>query len=65
MISLCYNYGGNQMGKFNNGRGFDSGPRKMHKATCSKCKKECEVPFKPTEGKPVFCQECYKKERKF
>ena len=35
------------------------GPREMHKATCSKCKKECEVPFKPTEGKPVYCKECY------
>ncbi|HVO77952.1 MAG TPA: CxxC-x17-CxxC domain-containing protein, partial [Methanomassiliicoccales archaeon] len=21
----------------------------MHKAVCSDCKKECEVPFKPTE----------------
>jgi len=29
-------------------RGF--GPREMHKATCSDCGKECEVPFKPTEG---------------
>ena len=35
------------------------GPREMHKTTCSKCKKECEVPFKPTEGKPVYCRECY------
>ncbi len=34
-------------------------PREMHKATCNKCKKECEVPFKPTEGKPVYCRECY------
>ena len=36
-------------------------PREMHKAVCSKCKKECEVPFKPTEGKPVYCKECYSK----
>ncbi len=41
-------------------RDFD-GPREMHKATCSECKKECEVPFKPTEGKPVFCRDCYNK----
>lgn len=47
--------------------GFNSsfGPREMHKATCSECKKECEVPFKPTEGKPVFCKECYAKKKKF
>ena len=41
------------------GRGFDRGPREMHKAVCSKCKQECEVPFKPTEGKPVFCKACF------
>jgi CxxC-x17-CxxC domain-containing protein len=55
---------------FNNFRGpRNFGPREMHKATCSKCKKECEVPFKPTEGKPVYCKECYatmpKPERRF
>ena len=40
---------------------FDNGPREMHKAVCAECKKECEVPFKPTEGKPVYCRECYAK----
>ena len=30
----------------------------MHKAVCTKFKKECEVPFKPTEGKLVYCKEC-------
>jgi len=44
---------------FNNNRNFDRGPREMHKAVCDKCKQECEVPFKPTEGKPVHCKECY------
>ena len=38
-----------------------SGPRVMHKAVCSECKKDCEVPFKPTAGKPIFCKECYAK----
>ncbi len=36
-----------------------SGPREMHKAMCSGCQKECEVPFKPTEGREVFCRDCY------
>jgi len=44
-------------------RSFDRGPREMHKAICSDCKKECEVPFKPTEGRPVYCQDCYPKHR--
>ena len=39
--------------------GFDRGPREMHKAICAKCKKECEVPFKPTEGRDVFCKDCF------
>jgi len=45
---------------FNEFRGpRNFGPREMHKAVCTKCKKECEVPFKPTPGKDVFCKECY------
>jgi len=65
-----FNRGGGRGGGFGGGRGggfrrrsFDDGPREMHKAVCSECKKECEVPFKPTEGKPVFCKECYFKKK--
>ncbi|HJN57013.1 DNA-directed RNA polymerase [archaeon] len=52
------------MGDFNQGGGgFQD--REMHKATCSECGNECEVPFKPTEGKPVYCRDCYRKRRRF
>jgi CxxC-x17-CxxC domain-containing protein len=51
----------NNMEQRNNG--FNNGPREMHKATCAGCKKECEVPFKPTAGRDVFCKECYAKKR--
>jgi len=44
-------------------RSFDRGPREMHKAICSDCGQECEVPFKPTEGRPVYCRECFEKHR--
>ncbi|OGJ21822.1 DNA-directed RNA polymerase [Candidatus Pacearchaeota archaeon RBG_13_36_9] len=37
----------------------------MHKATCSECGQECEVPFKPEEGRDVFCKECFKKKKGF
>ena len=38
----------------------DSGrPLMMHKAICSECGKECELPFKPTGTKPVFCSNCF------
>jgi CxxC-x17-CxxC domain-containing protein len=60
--------GGNRSGGFGGGNRFnrgDRGPREMHKATCDECKKECEVPFKPTEGKPVYCRDCFQKHRKF
>ena len=38
--------------------------RKMHKIKCSDCGKEAEVPFKPIEGRPVYCRECFMKRRK-
>jgi CxxC-x17-CxxC domain-containing protein len=43
----------------------DFGPREMHKATCSECGKECEVPFKPADGRPVFCKDCFMKKKKY
>ena len=49
------------MADFQRRRNF--GPREMHKATCTQCSKECEVPFKPTPGKPVLCKECWLKKR--
>ncbi|MDD5634823.1 MAG: DNA-directed RNA polymerase [Candidatus Omnitrophica bacterium] len=49
-----------------NGGGFkrDFGPREMHKAVCSECGKECEVPFKPSGDKPVYCKDCFSKRKK-
>ncbi len=45
------------------GSGGSFQPRQMYKAKCSECGTDCEVPFKPTEGKPVYCRECYNKRR--
>ena len=41
----------------------DRPPREMSKATCGDCGKECEVPFKPTAGRPVYCKDCYAKHK--
>ncbi len=41
----------------------DGGDKEMHKAVCSDCGKECEVPFKPTEGRPIYCRDCFQKHR--
>jgi len=41
------------------GGGRDRGPVAMHQATCDQCGKPCEVPFRPTSGKPVYCSVCF------
>ncbi|MEA2054278.1 MAG: CxxC-x17-CxxC domain-containing protein [Candidatus Thermoplasmatota archaeon] len=46
------------------GSRFDRPPREMHKVICSDCGKETEVPFKPTEGRPVYCRDCFSKHRR-
>ncbi len=55
-------FGGGGFRSGGGGGGF-SGPREMHKAVCSSCQQECEVPFKPTEGRPVYCRDCFQQHR--
>ncbi len=33
------------------------------RTNCSGCGKETTVPFKPTQGRPVFCRECFQQRR--
>jgi CxxC-x17-CxxC domain-containing protein len=33
------------------------------RTNCSQCGKETTVPFKPTQGRPVFCRECFQQRR--
>lgn len=40
----------------------DRGALEMTQVICSDCGKECEVPFKPTSSKPVYCRDCFSKE---
>ena len=47
---------------------MDEGPRRrleMFPAICDKCGKECELPFKPTSRKPVYCSDCFRDSDKF
>jgi CxxC-x17-CxxC domain-containing protein len=53
--------GGASHGGF--GGGYDRGPREMFAATCSRCGKSTEVPFQPTNGKPVYCGDCFRSVR--
>ncbi len=45
------------------GGGYGAGPREEHEITCSKCGNKGTVPFKPMDGKPVFCRDCFREER--
>jgi CxxC-x17-CxxC domain-containing protein len=37
-----------------------AGPGKTETTTvCSQCGRETTVPFRPTQGRPVFCRECF------
>jgi ATP-dependent RNA helicase DeaD len=42
----------------------EAGPSKKYKAICNKCRKEFEIPFKPTAGKPVYCLSCLKSKKR-
>jgi CxxC-x17-CxxC domain-containing protein len=45
------------MGNFN--RNKKSGRSQMHGAVCDECGRNCEVPFKPSGDKPIYCDECF------
>jgi|SRR5215471_5363238 len=40
-----------------------SGYKVETKTVCSACKKETTVPFRPTQGRPVLCRECFEQRR--
>ena len=37
--------------------------RALHKAICADCNKECEVPFRPSGDRPVYCRDCFAKRK--
>ena len=41
--------------------GFGGGDREMFDAVCDDCGRDCQFPFRPTSGKPIFCSECFEK----
>jgi len=60
--------GGYSAGGYDGGGGGgygnrSSAPREMFDATCSNCGKDAKVPFRPTNGKPVYCSDCFRSMR--
>jgi CxxC-x17-CxxC domain-containing protein len=37
--------------------------REMFTATCAACGSEAKVPFRPREDRPVYCSDCFAKQR--
>ncbi|TFG57131.1 MAG: hypothetical protein E4H30_01500 [Methanomassiliicoccus sp.] len=53
-------------GNRGNSGGFrprNDGPREMSDVVCSDCGAKTQVPFKPTEGRPVYCRDCFQKHK--
>ena len=38
-------------------------PRESYEATCAGCGASTTVPFKPTQGRPVYCRDCFRAQR--
>jgi CxxC-x17-CxxC domain-containing protein len=41
------------------------GSPQKYKAICSRCNKKFELPFKPTQGRAVYCKPCLKSNRRY
>ncbi len=51
-------------GKRGNRRGSGDRDSRMHQVVCDECGQSCEVPFQPTQGKPIFCSDCFREKDK-
>lgn len=53
------NYGGDRREERRERPRFED--RQMFDAVCVKCGKKCQVPFRPSGSKPVYCSDCFEK----
>ena len=44
--------------------GTDQSGRQLYNVKCAACGKQAQVPFKPSGDRPVYCKDCYMKQRK-
>jgi CxxC-x17-CxxC domain-containing protein len=47
----------------NRNYGDRDGNKEMFDAVCDDCGRNCQVPFQPTSGKPIFCSDCFRDKR--
>jgi CxxC-x17-CxxC domain-containing protein len=60
-----YSSGGYSSGGYSSGGGggYGRSERQMYSAVCSDCGNEARVPFQPRGDKPVYCSDCFSKQR--
>lgn len=61
-----FKFGGRSRGGSSFGRGGFDGNRdsfrsQMHDAVCDDCGRDCQVPFRPSGDKPIYCSDCFEK----
>ena len=44
--------------------GTDQYGRQIYSVKCAACGKQAQVPFKPSGDRPVYCRDCYMKQRR-
>ena len=53
-------FGGSRFGgKKSFGHGGRDGQKEMFSAVCATCGNACEVPFRPSGERPVYCRDCF------
>lgn len=52
-----------ESGGYSGGGGYGRSERQMFSAICSGCGNEARVPFQPRGDKPVYCSDCFSKQR--
>jgi len=55
------NSGGGRFGRRDFGGDRNRERPEMHSAICSSCGKECQLPFRPSGDRPVYCSDCFAK----
>ena len=43
--------------------GHEGRDRVETRAVCAQCGRETTVPFRPTQGRPVYCKECFEQRK--
>jgi CxxC-x17-CxxC domain-containing protein len=59
----AYSSGGGSYGGGGRSSGGGYGQREMYSVTCASCGNEARVPFQPRGDKPVYCSDCFSKQR--